>query len=139
MLCYSIDNPVFTLYRRNCVNDYLNIHEHLDRRGYGLANLCNSNRKVNIYTITNTAYIRFHADGSNQRSNLKGFRLSFEAEDLDECAHGGFCSHGCTNLNGSFACHCPKGFFISKDLRQCYGECTLNICPFLLVYTVYIV
>lgn len=114
----------FSLSRAKCEGDYLNIHERLNRAGSGLATYCNSNRNVTKYTITNTAYIRFHTDGSNQRPNLKGFKLSFETEDFDECSYGGYCSHGCTNLPGSFVCHCPKGFYMSSDLRQCYGECT---------------
>ncbi|XP_064384783.1 multiple epidermal growth factor-like domains protein 6 [Halichondria panicea] len=116
-------------YNQGCVNDYLHIHENFNRNGYGIGKYCqSSDRIINTYTTTNIAYIRFHTDSSNQRAGLKGFNLTFESEDFDECAYGAYCSHNCTNFPGSYECHCPKGFFLSSDHKQCFdvNECALD-------------
>ncbi len=116
---------LFNLYSQDrgqdCVNDYLHIHEN-HNNGYGIGKYCRSDRNASSYTTTNIAYIRFHTDSSNQKPDLKGFKITFESEDFDECLYGAYCSHHCTNLPGSYECYCPKGFFLSSDRKQCFGK-----------------
>ena len=73
---------------------------------------------------TGYAYLHFHTSGSNKTSNLKGFKLRYYAEDVDECdpewKHR-FCSHGCRNFEGGYECSCPEGYFMSSDGNHCFG------------------
>ncbi|CAK8691082.1 unnamed protein product [Clavelina lepadiformis] len=54
-------------------------------------------------------------------------------KDENECVTQRPCSHGCTNVMGSFMCGCPDGFMIGSDGRECedVDECFTEeyICP----------
>jgi len=51
--------------------------------------------------------------------------MTFFSIDIDECLNT-FCSHGCTNTDGSYICSCPDGLFLDDNGRSCSGiiECT---------------
>jgi len=39
--------------------------------------------------------------------------------DVDECADEGYCSQGCTNIEGGFHCWCVQGYELRPDKRSC--------------------
>lgn len=39
--------------------------------------------------------------------------------DINECEIAGWCSHGCTNHEGSFLCSCQTGYKLDSDNRSC--------------------
>jgi len=56
--------------------------------------------------------------------------------DIDECSNNtGGCDQICDNTEGSFQCHCHKGFALSDDNITCQGFfCFVNtLLTFLLV------
>ena len=57
----------------------------------------------------------------SKRSNA--FNDFFLIPDENECVTQRPCSHGCTNVMGSFMCGCPDGFMIGSDGRECEGKC----------------
>jgi len=65
---------------------------------------------------------------SNSRQNLhQGNNKQVVCEDVDECRSiPGICQHRCTNLWGSYRCHCRPGYRLSADKRSCVDidECS---------------
>lgn len=41
------------------------------------------------------------------------------SSDVDECADEGYCSQGCTNIEGGFQCWCVQGYELRPDKRSC--------------------
>lgn len=48
-------------------------------------------------------------------------KMMFGVLDIDECNGDHVCDHGCTNVNGSFACSCDSGYELQPDGRTCEG------------------
>ena len=43
--------------------------------------------------------------------------------DINECkVNKGGCVHKCTNIEGSFSCHCRIGYELSPDQRSCHSK-----------------
>nr|XP_061815797.1 fibulin-1-like [Nerophis lumbriciformis] len=59
----------------------------------------------------------------------RGYHLSADGthcEDVDECQTGSVCrDHSCTNMMGTYRCHCRGGFMFNSVSRQCedINEC----------------
>lgn len=42
--------------------------------------------------------------------------------EIEGChANNGGCSHGCSTLQDSYECHCPRGLELGEDKRTCQG------------------
>lgn len=43
--------------------------------------------------------------------------------DIDECkVNNGGCSQRCVNYEPGYSCQCEDGWFLSDDLKTCFGE-----------------
>jgi len=56
----------------------------------------------------------------------KGCRAVIFSSDIDECTSGLHdcdieAGESCVNNDGSYTCHCPRGFAYNQDLKQCGG------------------
>ena len=58
---------------------------------------------------------------TGENINLLAIKLMFGVLDIDECNGDHVCDHGCTNVNGSFACSCDSGYELQSDGRTCEG------------------
>ena len=105
----------------DCSENYVELYEKTDCTGYRLGRVCRSNQYRVYYTFINIGCVRYHS-GASTSSSLTGFKLSFNAEDVNECLFTKLCSHTCTNVPGGYQCSCPRGYFLSADGRRCFGE-----------------
>uniref|UniRef100_A0A673GQR4 Low density lipoprotein receptor-related protein 4 n=1 Tax=Sinocyclocheilus rhinocerous TaxID=307959 RepID=A0A673GQR4_9TELE len=56
---------------------------------------------------------------SNGCSAVNGCRQNESPNNVDECADEGYCSQGCTNIEGGFHCWCVQGYELRPDKRSC--------------------
>lgn len=124
----------FTLtfaYSAGCGEEYIEIYERLDCKGYRLAKLCRPFDYRLWYTFENIGCIRYHTGSTTprERQPQTGLKINFFADDIDECRYG-YCQYSdlCENTPGSYQCSCPPGYFLSSNGENCFGEYRESLC-----------
>ena len=107
----------------SCTENYIDIYESLDCTGYRRARICSYKRFLTYYTFGNTACILYHSGEPENSEGLKGFKLEYSRDDVNECLYSAQpCDGTCINYPGGHACFCPEGYFLAADDRKCFGE-----------------